>query len=54
MHAEHSEIQEYRNRLKRADEEDRIEIYREVGYLAIPDVNILLMEGLSDPSPRAR
>lgn len=54
MDFENGEMLEYRNKLKRQDEEGRIEIYREIGYLSIPEGNSMLVEGLSDPSPRVR
>lgn len=54
MDVENNEILEYRNKLKRLDEEGRIEAYREIGYLSIPEGNVLLVEGLSDRSPRVR
>ncbi len=54
MPADSIEMQEYLNRLKEADEAGRIELYREIGDLGIPEGNAVLIEGLSDPNARVR
>ena len=54
MHTQYSPIDEYRARLNRGDEEERGQVYRDIGQALSPETLDLLLSGLSDPSVRVR
>lgn len=47
-------LEHYRQNIREGDEESRLEAYREIGDLAIPDGNEILIHGLSDRSRYVR
>jgi HEAT repeat protein len=51
MNSEMDSLQHYRQRLCDDHEEIRIEAYREIGALGVPDGNEMLLRGLSDRNP---
>ncbi len=54
MKKKNDPLQQYRNTLKEDNEETRVEVYREIGALGIPEGNTILLEGLSDSSHMVR
>ncbi|MBF0525451.1 MAG: HEAT repeat domain-containing protein [Deltaproteobacteria bacterium] len=50
----YDDLQEYRARLKTAKEDGRVDIYREIADLGIPEANSIILEGLADSSARVR
>lgn len=54
MEIEHAELKEYLYHLNHTEDEIRVNGYREIGDLNIPEGNQLLIDGLSDKSPWVR
>ncbi|MBF0549792.1 MAG: HEAT repeat domain-containing protein [Deltaproteobacteria bacterium] len=50
----YDDLQEYRARLKMAKEDGRVDVYREIADLGIPEANFIILEGLADSSARVR
>ena len=48
------ELPEFADRLKLEDEDARVAAYQELEILGLPQGNRMLLDGLSDPSPRVR
>ncbi len=47
-------LEQYRQSIMESDEENRVDIYREIGDLGIPGGTEILIQGLSDPSSYVR
>lgn len=54
MKKKNDPLQQYRDTLKEDNEDTRVEVYREIGALGIPEGNTILLEGLSDSSHMVR
>lgn len=54
MDSDNEVLNEYIDRLNHGNEEDRVDIYREIGTVEFPWDDDLLSLALSDPSPRVR